>query len=655
MQDSQSSLIGQRSGRLEKVKRLREMEIDPYPSKSKKQVVNSEVVNDYEKYKDQKVVLTGRLMSWREHGHIIFGHIQDDSGRIQLYLKDEVYPVKTSKNKIGWKDFDLIDVGDFLQVTGTVTKTNTGEVSLLVEAIVILTKAIRPLPEKWHGIADKEMRYRRRYLDMTMNPDVRERFKRRSQFWTAFREFMNKNGFWEVNIPVLEHVTGGADAKPFVTHYDALDQDFYLRISHELPLKRLLGAGFEKVYDIGARFRNEGFSDEHLPEHVAMEFYWAYADMEDGMKFTKEMFRFVMEKVYGKLKFNVKGFEVDLSKEWEVISYPEIISDRFGIDVYSEPIENLRKILRENGLDLGSGVNRNRAIDNLWKLIRKDIGGPAFITNVPKFLSPLAKSNTENPLYTDRFFLLIAGSELANAFSELNDPVDQLERFVEQQEIRGGGDEEAQMMDIDFVEMLEWGMPPALGLGISERVFWYFEDVTAREGVPFPQLKSEVDTNTQKIYSDIMKYIDEGVLDDNRIQDSTRKIVVVIDEKLRGWQLANTVGHISGYLGNHIEHDQFFTRKQFKLKDALINANSQYAIVVLTAKQSQLHKLLDQVREKRLKHLAYIQEMIDYTDDNKLQKSVESQNLADVDLLGVGMFGTKIELDALTKKFSLLK
>jgi lysyl-tRNA synthetase class 2 len=429
----------------------------------------------------------------------MFIDLVDMTGKIQVYIKNDELRM-TNDECISFDNLNLLDSGDVIEVYGLITKTQSGEISIQAETVRLLTKAIRPLPT---DLEDKEERYRRRYLDMTLHPEIRERFVRRSKFWQATRDFMNENGFVEVNIPVLEHTTGGADAKPFVTHYDALNEDFYLRISHELPLKRLLGAGFHKVYDLGPRFRNEGFSDEHLPEHIAMEWYWAYADYRDGMKLTQEVFKYIMEKVYGILKFNMKGFEVDLSGEWEEIDYTTIIKERFGVDIFNDPVEKMTKILKENKVDLGDDVNRMRAVDNLWKLIRKTVGGPSFLVGVPKFMSPLAKTNPKNPELTERFLALIAGTEMTNAYSELNDPLDQLERFMEQEALRVGGDDEAQMLDIDYVEMLEYGMPPACGYGMSERVFWFFENVTAKEGVPFPQLRHDIDDLTKKIYPNI--------------------------------------------------------------------------------------------------------------------------------------------------------
>jgi lysyl-tRNA synthetase class 2 len=284
---------------------------------------------------------------------------------------------------------------------------------------------------------------------------------------------------------------------------DALNQDFYLRISHELPLKRLIGGGYEKVFDIGPRFRNENYSDEHLPEHIAMEWYWAYADWRDGMKFMTDMYRYVMKETFGTLQFKLGRFDIDLEKEWEEWDYAETIQKRYGIDVYNCTLDEVKKALADNRIEVEQTENKARGIDKLWKHIRKDVAGPIWLINTPTFISPLSKANPDNPETVQRFQPVIAGSEVGNGFSELNDPLDQLHRFMEQQQMRDAGDEEAMMLDIDYVEMLEYGMPPTCGWGYSERVFWIFEGVSAREGVIFPQLRSEVDTVTKSIYPEL--------------------------------------------------------------------------------------------------------------------------------------------------------
>jgi lysyl-tRNA synthetase class 2 len=302
---------------------------------------------------------------------------------------------------------------------------------------------------------------------------------------------------------VLEHTTGGADANPFVTHMDALDQDFYLRISHELPLKRLLGAGFEKVYDIGPRFRNENYSDEHLPEHIAMEFYWAYTDWNTGMKFMEDLIKYVLDKTFGTQVFKLGEFEVDLTKEWQKWDYAETIQQHYGLDIFNCSTEDINNLLSEHRLEIEQTDNKARGIDKLWKNIRKTVAGPVWLVNIPTFISPLAKVNPDRPDTTQRFQAIMAGSELTNDFSELNNPLEQLKRFIEQQKLRESGDKEAMMLDIDFVEMLEYGMPPACGFSYSERLFWVFEGVSAREGVPFPQLRQEIDDVTKTIYPEV--------------------------------------------------------------------------------------------------------------------------------------------------------
>lgn len=494
-----ATLQDYRDERLRKLTALRELGINPYPAHTERTHDCATVVTQYDELAGQEVAVAGRVVSIRSFGKLAFIKLQDASGEVQLYLqRDTMAELDAPRGILGMKQLKLLDTGDFVEATGTVLRTKTGEISVGVRELRLLTKALRPLPEK---LENKEERFRRRYVDMNVNPAVRQRFYRRSTFWQATRDYLNQHGFTEVNVPVLEHTTGGADANPFVTHMDALDnQQFYLRISHELPLKRLLGAGFEKVYDIGPRFRNENYSDEHLPEHIAMEWYAAYWDWQRGMRFMEDMYKYVLERTFGALQFRLGEFEVDMSGQWQVWDYAEVIHKHYHIDVYNTTIEEVAAKLKEHGLEVEKTDSIPRGIDKLWKNIRKGVAGPVWLVNTPKFISPLSKTNPDNPQTVERFQPVIAGSELGNGFSELNDPIDQLNRFVEQQQMRDAGDEEAMMLDIDYVEMLEYGMPPACGWGFSERVFWIFEGVTAREGVPFPQLKSDIDETTRAVY-----------------------------------------------------------------------------------------------------------------------------------------------------------
>ena len=493
-----------RDERLRKLADLRALGVNPYPAAVNRTHTAAAVKADFEQLLGQSVIVVGRIMSIRKFGKIAFVVIEDNSGSLQLFWKhDEAATSDRANSELLLADISLLDPGDFVEATGEVIKTQTGEESVQVTKLRLLTKSLRPMPTRQDGFTNKEERLRRRYVDMNVNLDVRQRFIRRSKFWQATRDFLNQNGFLEINTPVLEHTTGGADANPFVTHMDALDQDFYLRISHELPLKRLIGAGFEKVYDIGPRFRNENYSDEHLPEHIAMEYYWAYVDWTTGISFMTDMIRSVLKTTFGTQQFKLGNFDVDVSQEWEQWDYVEIIQNRYGLNALDCTLAEVQSALKANKLEVEKADNKARGIDKLWKNIRKDVAGPVWLINIPTFISPLAKVNPDRPETTQRFQAVIAGSELTNDFSELNDPVDQLARFVEQQQLREAGDDEAMMLDIDFVEMLEYGMPPACGFSYSERLFWIFEGVTAREGVPFPQLRSEIDETTKTIYPDL--------------------------------------------------------------------------------------------------------------------------------------------------------
>ena len=497
-----ATLQDYRNERLRKLEELQKLGIDPYPARSERTHTCNQIVNDFEDLEGKEVSVVGRVMNLRKFGKLAFIVLRDSSGQVQLFLHGpDVTELDAKRGTLGMKQLSLLDSGDYLQATGIVIKTKTGEISVGVRELRLLTKSLRPIPEK---LENKEERFRRRYLDMNVNQEVRQRFIRRSKFWQATRDFLNNNGFIEINTPVLEYTTGGADANPFVTYMDALDkQQFYLRISQELPLKRLIGAGFEKVYDLGPRFRNESYSDEHLPEHIAMEWYAAYWDWQKGRSFMEDMYKYVLKETFGTLKFNIKGFDIDMGRAWEVWDYAEVIAKHYDIDVYNTTIEEVTKKLKENNLEVKKTDSIPRGIDKLWKNIRKDVAGPVWLVNTPKFISPLAKSNVDNPLAVERFQPVIAGTELGNGYSELNDPIDQLNRFTEQQAMRDAGDDEAMMLDIDFVEMLEYGMPPTCGWGYSERVFWTFEGVTAREGVPFPHLKHEIDESTKAIYSNL--------------------------------------------------------------------------------------------------------------------------------------------------------
>lgn len=503
-----TTLNDYRAERLRKLEELTRLHIPTYPANATRTHYLAQISDEFEALQGQTVSVVGRIVNIRKFGKIAFIVIRDMSGTTQLFLKQGILaPTAAQQGQLGMELLPLLDSGDFIEATGTVIKTQKGEISVEPGTLRLLTKALRPLPSQQDGFTNKEERLRRRYVDTNANPDVLERFLRRSKFWQATRDFLLQENFIEINIPVLEHTTGGADATPFVTHMDALGQDFYLRISHELPLKRLLVGGYEKVFDIGPRFRNENYSDEHLPEHNAMEWYWAYADWQMGMTLTEQLVRTVATKTWGTRQFNLaNGMQVDLGLDgeaWPRISFVEVIGEHYGLDVFTCTLDEVKAQLRKHKIEVEQTENRSRGIDKLWKNVRTTLAGPAFLVDIPTFLQPLAKVQPSNPELTEQFNLLLGGSELCKAYSELNDPVDQLSRFVEQQAMRDAGDSEAMMLDIDYVEALEYGMPPACGFGYSERLFWYLEGVTAREGVIFPQLRHEVDIVTKSIYPDL--------------------------------------------------------------------------------------------------------------------------------------------------------
>jgi lysyl-tRNA synthetase class 2 len=354
----------------------------------------------------------------------------------------------------------------------------------------MLTKSLRPLPEKWHGLQDEEERLRKRYRDILFNEEVKDMVLKRTKFWSSIRDFMIKKGFLEVETPILENVAGGAEARPFITHHNALDIDVFLRISPELWLKRLIVSGFPKVFEIGRIFRNEGMDSEHLQDYTQFEMYEAYRDYEYGMEFVKELYRHIAMETFGTLKFTIRDFEIDLGSEWEIYEYGETIKKMTGVDIDSASLEDIEEKLNNLKIDYDrKDMNLNRAIDTLWKYCRKKIGGPGFLVNVPVFMEPLAKRKRDNEKLVERFQVILAGSEMGKGFSELNDPLDQAGRFAEQKKLRDAGDEEAQMTDNDFVEALEYGMPPTFGFGISERLLSFLMNKPVRECQIFPLLR----------------------------------------------------------------------------------------------------------------------------------------------------------------------
>ena len=481
-----SSFEELRNIRIEKLKLLEKAGMEAYPAISKKDYDISDVVKNFDEIsKKDSVFLVGRVMAIRGQGGLVFLNINDGTSLFQGLLK---------KDEMDAQVFDLfqstVDIGDFIQINGRLFITKRGEKTLQIVDWKMLTKSLRPMPEKWHGIQDEEGRLRKRYLDIIFNQDVKGTIQRRAKFFSSIRQFLGDRNFMEVDTPVLENTAGGAEARPFVTHYNAYDVDVYLRISPELWLKRLMVAGFPKVYEMGKVFRNEGADAEHLQDYMHMEFYWAYADYNDGMKLVEEMYKYIAQQTFGTLKFKIKDFDIDLGVEWKKYDYATTIKEKTGIDIFTADIGEIEEKLQDLKVEYDrKGFNLNRAIDSLWKYCRKQISGPGFLVNVPVMMEPLAKRMEKNKNLVERFQVILAGSEMGKGFSELNDPIDQLGRFTDQAKLREEGDEEAQMMDGEFVEALEYGMPPTCGFGLSERLFSFLADKPIRECQIFPFMR----------------------------------------------------------------------------------------------------------------------------------------------------------------------
>ena len=483
--------------RLEKLNKLREMGLDPFAiERYDRTEMADEIVADFDKFEGKEVSIAGRIVSMRPMGKASFAHILDASGKIQIYVKADDVGAEA------YALIELLDVGDILGVRGAVGKTRTGEVTVFVSTFQVLAKSLRPLPIgkqkgdlQWYGLEDVDTRYRQRYADLIVNPEVRDVMLKRSKIVKAVREFLDAEGFIEVETPVLQAVAGGAAAKPFNTYFNALDHEFHLRISLELYLKRLIVGGIEKVYEMGRVFRNEGLSTRHNPEFTMLELYQAYTNLEGMMDLVERMFGHLCHEVHGGLLLSYQGQMIDLTPPWRRLPLLEGIREYAG--VAPEEFATL-KSAKAAGERLGLPMQDENTIGGivdkiLDRFVQPHLIQPTFVTDYPVDISPLAKKDPDNPTMTRRFEPFIVGRELGNAFSEINDPIDQRERFVEQMKLRAAGDEEAQPMDEDFLRALEYGMPPTggLGIGIDRLVMLLTDAASIRDVILFPQLKPE--------------------------------------------------------------------------------------------------------------------------------------------------------------------
>ncbi len=478
------SLDDIRNERLKKLALLQERGMAPYALTSARTITIGALLDNFDARVDGDAqTIAGRVLSIREHGGTIFCDLYDGSGKIQGYLKEDV--LGDAFALFG----QTVDIGDFIDLSGTPTKTKRGENSVLASSWRMLSKSLRTLPEKWVGLTDPEERLRKRYLDILSHPELKTLFEQKARFWDVTRTFLKERGFTEVETPTLETTTGGAEARPFKTHHNDFDLDVFLRISvGELWQKRLMAAGFPRTFEIGRVYRNEGSSPEHVQEFTNMEFYASYMDFEEGKALIQDLYRTIARNVFGTTAFTTRGHTFDLADDWQELDYVDTVERMTGVNVLDASEADLMAKLKELGVQF-EGTTRERLTDSLWKYCRKSIAGPAFLINHPKLVAPLSQELESDPRKTQTLQVIIAGSEIGRAHGELHNPLDQAERFAVQEQLIERGDEEAMMPDHEFVEMLEYGMPPTFGFGFGERLFTFLVDKPIREAQLFPLMR----------------------------------------------------------------------------------------------------------------------------------------------------------------------
>ena len=472
--------------RREKMETLREKGIDPFGHAFEATHMSQDIINNFETLEEQEVVVAGRVMSMRGHGKVCFIDLHDFQGKIQLYVKIDV---------LGEENFDLLkqmDIGDIIGVDGVVFRTQRGEISVKATKITFLSKSLHPLPEKFHGLKDVETRYRQRYVDLIVNPEVKQTFINRSKIVAGIREFLNGRGFLEVETPTLHTIPGGAAARPFITHHNALDIDLYMRIALELHLKRLIVGGMDRVYEIGRVYRNEGIDMRHNPEFTLMEVYQAYSDFEGMMELTEHMVEYVCKKIHGTTKVTYQGTELDFTAPWRRMTMLDAVKEYSGVDFNELDDASALAVAKERHLEVEDHFTKGQVLAVFFdEYVEDKLIQPTFIYDYPIEISPLAKRRGDNPDMTYRFEAFVNGGELANAFSELNDPIDQKGRFLDQMKQRELGDDEAHQMDEDYVHALEYGMPPTggMGIGVDRLAMLLTDSASIRDVLLFPTMK----------------------------------------------------------------------------------------------------------------------------------------------------------------------
>lgn len=629
-----------RNQRLRTLKNIREKGIDPYPSKGKRTHFCNEVKKGYSRLKGKKVSVVGRIITERTMGKISFFTIKDTSGDLQIVFRQD------NIGKEEYKGLKIFDTGDFVEVSGKVMKTKVGEVSVDAKTFTLLSKALMPPPDKFHGLKDEETRYRKRHLDFLTNDQTREKMASRAKVISGIRNFLETNGFLELQFPVLELEATGAAARPFLTHYNAYSTDVYLRICIELWQKRAIIGGFEKTFEIGRVFRNEGVDSQHNPEFTMCEFYWAYADYEDMMKFTEKLLAHVVKETTGKYEVVYQNKKVNFKPPYPRYSFKELLKKRAKLDIDKYPTKgSLIKELKKRKFRYNPKASRGTIIDEYYKdQIRPRIKDPIFLVDHPTEISPLAKKSRKNENIVERAQVVVLGAEIVNEYSELNDPIDQRERFVEQTKALRAGDEEAQRIDDDYIEAMEYGMPPIAGNGIGiDRLVMFLTDSTSmREVTAFPFMKPEKPLDS----------VGFGKTKDTNIA------VAVINKgmKLKKWQEMNAVAHLNASHAARggkglIQQDTIDTKDGDKVK-----LNVQHAIMIKEAKNNkELLDLIDKAKARDLEVVEFIRKMVETSDDKKLIDAAKKQNKKDIDFLGVLVYGKKSKVEKITDKFKLYK
>ncbi len=637
--------------RLEKIEKLKELGINPYPTRANKKQTISKALESLGK----KVNIAGRLFSYREHGNIAFADLKDESGKIQIFFQ---------KKLLGdsFKNLKLLDLGDFIEVEGEVVKTVAGELSVAPTSWKILSKSILPLPNEWYGLKDIEDRYRKRYLDLLLNEDSKKKFILRSKIINSIREYLNNDGALEVETPTLQPLYGGANARPFITHHNALDSDFYLKISDELYLKRLVIGGIEKVYEIDHDFRNEGIDKSHNPEFSMLEVYYAYGNYEQMMELTEKLWENAAEKILGTTKISYQGNEINLKAPWRRLTMKSAIKEYLKVDVDNISDKEIVSTIKNYEPEFEEqGVVRGFLIAKLFEFAEKYLIQPTFIIDFPRETTALCKPKDDDPEIIERFEPYINGWEVGNAYTELNNPILQRKYFEDQAKNYEKNKEEAQPLDEDFLTAMEHGMPPmgGMAIGIDRMIMLLTDAKNIKDVILFPTLKPE------QILKKEAKKLEKIVIDSGKekfskkentlsSQDFSRKIVVVLNKELPTWQAMNALAHTSAYIGNKMDQT-FDTGETFSAKDEKYPRNTQYPIIALSSKLGQLQNLLEKIKTSGLLYHAFIREMIETTNDSEIEEILKNKNAKDVEILGIGVFGPNEEVDKLTKNYSLWK